>query len=376
MTKTAALALLVATACTDDRDPIQVDGQYRVTIEQTANTCNSFALGSGAAGLTTRLDLFRRSDGTHDLHWVDGWVPADFAFSQVDLGEGSVRHDVGGEMEVVGDVTGDALDLELVHRSTRHDTGEPCERRAVVQGAKRPMFSPDSVDGRYIVTVEHRGATCANGEVIPPTGAWNMRMEVLPFRDDRASVQIEDPSGGMLRFWIEPIGQGGAIRLTRDLFISADDWGVTRLDGTVGGTIMPERVDLSAEIFGSDDPDACVTSYAISGRRWMPSTTSLDSEYRTTYRLTDTCNPSFDVAYEDIVIAIGQSDGRLDLIDHEVQSTLKLDGGTIAAIDSDDLTYRGTITPDHASYVVEGRYTSAGRACVVALEVDGEARYR
>jgi hypothetical protein len=370
-----SLALvLVTTACAGALAPIQVDGQYRVTIEQTSNTCSDFPLGSGAPGLTTRLDLFARSDGLHDLHWVDGWVPEDFAFSAVDLGDGSVRHGVGGSTEVVGEVTADALELELVHRGVRSDTGNPCERRAIVRGPKRPMFSPDTVDGRYIVSMEHRGATCANGDVIPPAGAWNMRMEV-PFRDDRTSVLVEDPTGGLLRFWIEPIGRGGPIRLTRDLFFAASGGHITQLDGTIEGTILPGGVDLAAELVAVDDPDACVTSYAISGRRWTPSSTSLDTEYRTTYRLSDTCDPSFQVSYEDTVIAVGQADGRIDLIDNELQSTVSLEGDGIA-FESNGVTYRGTITPDRASYSVEGRYVSAGRACMLALEVEGGARYR
>lgn len=371
-----AFALLVATGCADQRDQLPVDGQYRVTIEQITNTCNSSSIGSGAPGLTTRLDVFRRADGLHDLRWVDGWVSDDFRLSAVDLGDGKVHH-VDSTKEIIGEVTADALELELVHRGIRGDTGQPCERRAIARGSKRPMFASDTVDGRYIVTVEHRGGACSNGDVISPAGAWNMRMEVLPFRDDRTSILVEDPSGGLLRFWIEPIDQGGAVRLTRDVFFAANDEHVTQLDGSVVGTITPAGVDLTAEIVALDDPDACVTSYTISGRRWIPSPTSLDSEYRTNYRLTDTCDPSYEVTYEDTVIAVGQTEGRLDVIDHEVQSTVSLDGENITGLASNGgLTYRGTITPDQASYVVAGRYTSAGRHCVRTLEVEGEARYR
>ena len=369
------IAALAASACAET-GPQELDGEYRVSVVETSNTCSAAAIGDGAPGLTTRLDLFRRSDGLYDLHWVDGWVPEDFAFSGVELGNGQVQHGLGSPSELVGLVTPDEVDVELVHRAVRTDTAQPCERRLAVRGHKRPMFAADSVDGRYIATVESRGGTCPDGTTIPPASAWNMRIEVLPFRDDRTSVVIEDLRGGLLRFWIEPIRNGGAIHLTHDLFISASTDHITQLDGTVEGTIEPDRLEIAATIFDKNDPSACATSYAISGRRWMPSASSVDAEYRTRYRMTDTCDPSYGVAYEYVSVAVGQGGGRLDLIDDQVQSTISLDGANIATSGDSPTTYRGTVTPDRAAYVVEDHYISGGRNCVFALEVDGTARYR
>jgi hypothetical protein len=372
----AAIAVALVGACTEAGAP-DFDGEYRVSVEQTANTCDAGTIGDGTAGLTTRLDLFRRSDGTYDLRWVDGWVPAELAFAGVDLGTGQVADGIGTASQAVGEVEPDAIDLELVHRGTRLDDGAPCERRVHVRGRRRPMFELDGVDGRYIVAVEHRGGTCADGTAIAAAGAWNMRMEVLPFRDDRTSVVIEDLHGGLLRFWIEPLGGGGGVHLTRDVFFAADRESITPLDGIVEGTIEPDRIALTARIVATDDPSACETSYAISGSRWLPSLTSVHTEYRTTYRMTDTCDPSYQVTYEDVALAVGQVDGRLDLIDREIQSTVLLDGATVSAAFGPDgsLTYRGTVGPDRASYVVEDRYTVLGHDCVFALTVDGAARY-
>ena len=234
-----------------------------------------------------------------------------------------------------------------------------------------PDVDSDSVDGRYIVSFENRGGVCADGTTVAATGAWNMRMEVLPFRDDRTSVVIEDLQGGLMRFWIQPIGGGGPITLTRDVFFATSGDAITQLDGTVDGTIEPDQIDLAAEIVAKDDPRACRISYAITGSRWIPSPSSIDAEYRTTYRMTDSCDPSGDITYEDVGFAVGQADQRLDLIDKVIQSTVSFDGSNITGSG-----YSGTVTPDRTAYVVTDSYTSAGASCMLALEVAGTARYR
>lgn len=236
------------------------------------------------------------------------------------------------------------------------------------------MFALDSVDGRFIATVENRGGVCADGTVIPAAGAWNMRMEVLPFRDDRTSVLIEGLQGGMFKFWIEPIGHGGAVRLTHDVFFVAGTDSITSLDGTIDGTIDPDRVQLAAEIVAKNDPRMCRISYAISAERWMPSAASSDAEYRTTYRMKDTCDPSYHFVSEDAAYAVGQADDRIDLIDQLIQSTVTLQGSNVTSTSAP--AYRGTVTPDHTSYVIEDHYVSGGAACVATLEVEGTARYR
>jgi hypothetical protein len=347
----AFIAALLTAGCTD---PATVDGQYRVAVEETENTCNDVPLDTSTPGLTTRLDLFRRSDGLYDLHWLDGWIPDAYALTGIDP----------------GNVTDRSIDLELVAR------GAACERRLSVHGVKRPMFDPDTVDGRYIITIDNRGATCADGTTIAATGPWNMRMEVLPFRDDRTSVVIEDLHGGMLRFWIEPIGVDGSIQLTHDVFFAAGADSLTSLDGTVTGTIVPDSVELAAQIFGKDDPKRCVTSYAITGHRWLPSADSPDAEFRTRYRATDSCDPTYEDVHEDVGFAVAQADAEIDLIDRDVQSTVGFDGLHLGAPLGSSLTYLGTLTPSRASYVVEDHYTFGGQACVASLEVDGSARYR
>lgn len=367
-------ALLAASACAETA-PSSLDGEYRVAIVQTSNTCSSATIGDDSPGLTTRLDLFRRSDGLYDLHWVDGWVPDDFAFSGVDIGDGQIQHGLGSPSEVTGLVTPDELELELVYRAVRSDTHQACERRAAVRGHRRPMFAADSVDGRYIVTVESLGGTCPDGTSVPPAKPWNMRMEVLPFRDDRTSVVIEDLRGGLLRFWIEPIGHGGAVHLTHDVFFSATMDNITQLDGTVEGSIEPTRVTLAATTYDKNDPSACATSYVISGRRWVPSASSVDAEYRTRYRITDTCAPSNNATYEQVADAVAEDDDRVDLINNVIQATVSLDGATIATSGGSP-SYRGTVTPDRAAYVVEAPYTSNGMGCMFSVEVDGAARYR
>jgi hypothetical protein len=353
----AMAAMAAMTACAENHEQ-GLDGEYRVAITQTVNTCSDATLDTSAPGLTTRLDLFERSDGRYDLRWVDGWVPDDFALTAVDVGS-------------LGQVSYDSLDLTLVHRGTRLDTGEPCERRAVVRGVRRPMFDSDSVDGRYIVSFENRGGTCADGTTVAATGAWNMRMEVLPFRDDRTSVMIEDLQGGLMRFWIEPIGSGGPVALTHDVFFATSHDSIMQLDGTVDGTIEPDHVELAAEIVAKDDPRACRISYAITGSRWIPSATSIDAEYRTSYRMTDSCDPSGDITYEDVGFAVEQAGDRLDLIDKVIQSTVAFDGSSITGSG-----YSGTVTPDHTAYVITDSYTSAGVTCMLGLEVAGTARYR
>lgn len=354
------------------------DGQYRVAVSQVENTCDGVGVGDDAPGLTTRLDLFRRSDGTYDLRWVDGWVPEAFAFRGVVLGDGRVDHGRGGPEEVRGNVTADAVDLTLVRRSVRHEDGAPCARRLVVKGERRPMFSLESTDGRYIVTVEHRGTACPDGTTTPGAGSWNMRMEVLPFRDDRTSIAIHDARNGQLRFWIEPLKEDGMIRLTRDLFFTAGPHGgITRLDGSVDGIITPAGVSFEAEVYPKDAPSACRTSYAVYGDRWLPSAGSVTAEYRASYLMTDSCDPEFRVAYEDVAQSVLQEGGRLDLIDREIQSTVGFDGLNVSAAfgEGGSLTYRGSVRPDFADYVVEDRYASGGRTCLFTLAVSGPARY-
>src|ERR1700704_4457344 len=128
---TIVSALLVASACAENT-PHVFDGQYRVAILQTADTCKTVSIDTNAPrGLTTRLDLFRRSDGLYDLHWIDGWVPDLYTFTAVDLGDGDVSHGVGGATEVVGTLTTEVLDLELVQRA-HEANGQPCERHVTV----------------------------------------------------------------------------------------------------------------------------------------------------------------------------------------------------------------------------------------------------
>jgi hypothetical protein len=365
----STLLLVALAACTEESEAPRVfDGEYRVSIVETSNTCGLDSLGASAPDITTRLDMFQRSDGLFDLRWPDAWVPTDFTFTAVELGDGSIRHGIGGANEVIGTISNDKLSLQLVARTVLLD-GRSCEKHATVRGERRPMFSPDSVDGRYLVTIDHVGGTCPDGTTIAARGAWNMRMEVLPFRPDRTSVLISDPEGGMMRFWIEPIGRGGPVQLTRDVFFTSNGSSITPLAGTVEGTIKPDRVELAASISAKDSPSACTESYRITGQRWIPSMSSV--EYRATYRMTDSCDPAYNVVYEGTAFAVPQADGRVDLIDNETQSTVSLDGANLTAPQA----YRGTVTRDHTSYVVEDPYTWNGRDCLFTLAVDGTARY-
>lgn len=374
----SSLAAAMLIACGNHAGPEQIDGQYRVKITQLLNTCDGLPVGDGAA--TARLDLYPRSDGRFDFRWIDGWVPEEFAFEGIAVEEGVASTVPGGAEEISGMITAESVDVTLTRHGERFVDGSPCSRVLRVSGGSRRMFSLDSVDGRYIVRVENRGFSCPDGRADQGGGAWMMRMEVAPFRPDRASVTVYDTRNGMFHFWTEPFASDGVIRFVPEAFFTASASGLTGLTGTVEGAITPFTADFETEFRAADDADGCAYRYGFIGGRWMPDGKTLTNEYKASYRLADSCD-GYEAAYEAPVFTVLQAEGEIDLIDAEIQRTVDYADGRVSArfgggpSGPPALTYEGTVSPLEISYAVEKRYVSAGRDCVLRMEVSGNARY-
>lgn len=390
-----AIRLLVCcfllSAC-ESAPPGPIDAIYRVHVEELENTCNDFTIPSD---ITALLDVFLRSDGGNDLRWVTPgslWVPQEFTYVNVrPADDGRVDHveiwnpapERSYERSAVGTLTRDDVDLELTVNSDYWD-GEkrvPCVRRARIAGSPRPIFDPESHDGRYRVLVTSYLRTCPGDAEPSPDGSWYMVMDVSPFAADKTSFTIEDANRNILKFIPQMPITGDMMDWEGGMFI-ADGGGITQLEGKVRGTLDPDAIDLTIVFRLEDDTSGCEYRYDLTGAKRIPSLDSVDNEYRATYYLHDDCD-GWEETYEAPVDVVEQPDlGLIDIKDAEISSTVGLADGEISAsfgseADGWVMTYAGRLDPPHLSYTIEDRFYSGvyNRWCTISLEVNGVTRY-
>jgi len=378
--------LLLVVSCGDDKpgfwDDRPVDGQYRVTIEQSKNTCNDAAFDPQA---TSIIDMFLRPDGLYDLRHGNFWVPIPFTVSglprpggNVDYGE---KWKSGGDeysYSIKGTVTPDAMDLDVVYRGT-----DDCVQKLRLYGAPRPLLDPTALDGDYTLSRTDLGLVCSDEAGTPGT-SWKTVNGIYSPRPDLVIFRLSDGTS----FMPTPPDEQGLVEWYGTYYFPMGFF-TLELQSWLKGKYGPDDVDLTLGFWPpGQDPAAsdCTVQARFKGQKRIPSLEGIDNDYRARFHYLNGCAEEAkdqDVTDQGALRLVAQDDGSIQLFDPVNVVLLRNDGGELSAdIGSAEEgyvgSYRGSLSPPLISYRAE--YTlfdeNGQAACTFVEEVtEGHGRY-
>lgn len=332
-----------------------VDGYYRVQISHLKNTC-----GDSMPSATARpfVDMYLRDDGLYDIRQGSLDIPLPFTLEGVDRTGGNVDHEYsytsnGTEysFSVSGIVTPDEMDLVV----WMHGYPDCIIERQLV-GTPWPLADPEALEGFYDITSTSLGDTCAGAERVvgaPHNGTITVSESI------ESGIWFSASDGWKLNPDAPDID--GNVSWQGQMLINAGFFNLS-FETTLNGFYGPHDVQLLMNVWQlgeTPDTTTCSAETSLVGKKWLPSVTDIENDYRGTYVIHDGCaaENEQDSTFAGGLRLVPQPDGTVEMWDgFGIWKLSNTDGDLYGQFGSPSdgwlATFAGTSAPPYLSYSI------------------------